>query len=294
MEAHLRQQLARIQTILCSNDADELLINGSRGSFMVSGSLSRSIEMPFSSVEAVAEFARELAWSQSLRLDPYHPATGGSVDEFQLRWHAVTSPLAQDEIIFSVRRHRFVDIDVSSFLMSGAQFKLIDVAIHNRLPMLIAGATGVGKTTFLVSLLKSYFLDARVIIMEALSEIPPLSPKWLRLSEAPAQASGKGAISLSHVGRECLRLRPDVLVVGEIRGTEAEIFFDMSQTGHGGSLATIHAGGLDEAKRRLMRLAGAAGQAVPEDFQILGIHLTKATGGGRPLVADVKILDVMS
>lgn len=287
MDANLRQNLARIGELLSKMNGDELLVNGSRGSFVSTRSGSIPCAMPFTSVDDAADFARELAWRQGLRLDPYYPSAGGSVAEFQLRWHAVIHPLAQDEIILSVRQHRFDGIDLTQFQCSEDHFEMIDRAINEQSPILIVGGTGAGKTTFLVSLLKKYFLESRVIVMESLAEIPAMSPSWLRMSEVPVHASGKGGFSLVQVGRECLRLRPDVLVIGEIRGPEAQIYFDMSQTGHGGCLATMHAGSLEQAARRLAHLAGRQDKS---ELGFLGIFLKKNMHTAQPIVQAVTIL----
>lgn len=279
MEPQLRQQMTQIHNLLHESNADELLVNGSRGTFLVDKIGATPIQPLFSTANEIADLARELAWCYGRRLDPYHPATGGSLDEWGLRWHAVINPVAQDEIIFSVRRHRFEQLNLDAFMPSDDTIRHLQDAVAQKRAILIAGATGVGKTTFLVSLLKAYFFEQRVVILEALSEIPPLSPKWLRMTEAPAQISGKGAVSLLEVGRECLRLRPDTLVVGEIRAQEASVFLDMSQTGHGGCLATIHGGTIEQAKRRLINLAGDAAKAVTKDFEILVVLLEKENGG---------------
>lgn len=288
MESQLRQQLEQIHNLLCVENADELLINGGRGCFLVSRFGITESPRVFTTTDEAADFARELAWQQGRRLDPYHPATGGSIDEWGLRWHAVINPVAQDEIILSVRRHRFEELDLTSFLTDPQKLNILQQSIHQRRPVLIAGATGVGKTTFLVSLLKQYFLNHRVVILESLSEIPSISPRWLRLAEVPAQISGKGAVSLLEVGRECLRLRPDVFVVGEIRGAEARVFIDMNQTGHGGCFATIHAGSVGQAMGRLKALAGDAMNSVEQDFEILVMLLERKNG--EPVVSQMEIM----
>lgn len=255
MEPHLRLQLARIDALLCENNGDELLINGPRGAFVTGRSGTSQCPSPFAETESAAEFARELAWGLGLRLDPYHPSAGGSISDFQMRWHAVINPVAQDEVILSVRKHRFDELSLDNFFIPSHFLSMIARSVHERRPLLIAGATGAGKTTFLVSILKEYFLQSRVVIIESLSEISAHSPSWIRLNEVPPSVSGKGGFSLSQVGRECLRLRPDVFTVGEIRGDEARIFYDVSQTGHGGALTTIHAGSVEQAMRRVVHLA---------------------------------------
>lgn len=289
MDATLRQDLARIGGLLSQMNGDELLINGSRGSFVTTRSTSIPCSMPFTSIDRAADFARELAWQQGLRLDPHCPSAGGSVAEFQFRWHAIIHPLAQDEIILSVRRHRFDEIELTTFHMSAAHLMSLEKAVLDRRPILIVGGTGAGKTTLLMSVLKKYFLDSRVIIMESLSEIPAISPSWLRMSEVPVQASGKGGVSLTQVGRECLRLRPDVLVIGEIRGPEAQIYFDMSQTGHGGCLATMHAGSLEQAAKRLIDLADRQATGAIE-LNILGIFIEKDGKTNLPTIQAVTSL----
>lgn len=268
---------------------EEVLINGTRGVFAASSAgLQRTT--PFSlGLDDISDVMRQIAWEKGLRLDVRSPACGGMIESLGIRWHAVISPVAQDEIIISFRKHHFRELSLESFsFLSPSHLQLIGEGIEAQLPILIAGSTGVGKTTFLLSLLKKWHLSRRVILIETISELPPLSDSWLRLTEASMQVSGDGAFSLEQIARETLRLRPEVFVVGELRGAEANVFLDLSLCGQGGCLATIHAGSTDGAMVRLKQMADKTAKSLPANWQAVVILLGR--NNGIVTVQDVKRL----
>ncbi len=271
--------------------ADEIVVNGARGGFMYGHFGVLRADLNDIPSESLLEAVCELAWSQGLRIDPNHPACGGIINQMNLRWHVVTRPVSEDEFVLTLRNLRAQFFDLRAFQIDPTFSSRLDDAIGNRHPILIAGATGVGKTSFLVALIKKYFLEKRIIIVESLSEIPLLSNSWIRLVESSAQVSGRGKFSLSAVAKETLRLRPDTLVVGELRGDEAAVFLDLSITGHGGCLSTIHASSPQLARERLKRLSGDAGRFFPEDIPIVIVQLAKTRDSDVTVtVTDVKAM----
>ncbi len=179
------------------------------------------------------------------------------------RLHAVLSPLAVDGPYVSIRLPARVPVELSAFAPPRVVDLLRDLVLRRRANVLVAGATGAGKTTLLSALLRLVEVRERVVILEEAAEILAEDRHVVRLETRRANGEGVGETTLAQLVRETLRMRPDRLVLGEVRGPEA---FDLVQalaTGHRGSLATIHAGDAADAVRRLEALALMAGVAVP-------------------------------
>jgi Flp pilus assembly CpaF family ATPase len=116
---------------------------------------------------------------------------------------------------------------------------------------LICGETGSGKSTFLSSLLNKYCRGEKVVILESLLELPLSSNLWMKFIERKTDIEGRGGIKLSSIMKETLRIRPDRIIVGEIRGDECLVFLDSINSGHSGGISTIHAGNIEQLKAKL-------------------------------------------
>lgn len=279
MQEKLTTFINSVFSLLEKESADEVVINGSRGTFVSGSAGFKAVPTITYDSENVSELACFLAWKQGLRLDAMSPSCGGMIENPSLRWHAVVSPVAQDGIVLSLRRHRFQELSLDAFRMtSETRFRLDDLMKHKR-SLLIVGATGSGKTTLLVSLLRAYHFERRVVIMESLAELPSVSSSWIRLTESAIKVTGGGAFSLLEVSREVMRLRPEVMVVGELRGGEAEVYLDMSLTGHGGCFATIHGGSTEAAMLRLKVMAPQMSKAMPSTWSLAVLYMEKNKDG---------------
>ncbi|MEN9834501.1 MAG: hypothetical protein RL011_694 [Pseudomonadota bacterium] len=240
---------------------DELLINGAGSACLVASGRLSLAEAPFKSVAELALWCQNWARRLGVRLDPVVGAAGGSFQGHSFRWHCVLPPIAPDGPLFSLRRHRFELLNLSSFRLTSEQLGLIKEAMVRRSNLLICGPTGCGKTTILASLLKEFAPDERVIIVESLPELPLPTPYSARLIERQANLEQIGAVSLERLLRESLRLRPDRLVVGEVRGPEAKVFCEALMSGHEGVMATIHAASPSDAMAKLSYLAGMSSRS---------------------------------
>lgn len=251
--------MSEIEARLAGPGVDELLFNGFAHGFLVRHGLLEEFATPFASDADLLDWLQELAEREGVRLDPVQGAAGGTLDEGRIRWHAVLPPLSRDGPLASFRRHRFDTLTVEDFAADDdgkATLASLRLAVARRRPLLIVGPTGAGKTTLLAALLQEVG-DDRIVVIEALPELPRFGPRTIRLAGRAAGLEGTGAVDLSRLVREALRLRPDRLVLGEIRGPEARAFLEMCGTGHGGVIATLHAGSVEEARERLVLLAGA-------------------------------------
>lgn len=236
---------------------DEVLINGCDQVLLLSGAKRRIESSPFSSTQSMIEACQNLAFSQNLRLDPLMPAAGGALEHAceHFRWHCVLPPVSRDGPLLSLRRHRLTVLDLKDFVTSFMITLLEDIAAEPG-PLLIAGPTGAGKTSLMMALLQRAACDRRVAILEQLAELPRLGPGWIRLQAQAADLGGEGAFSLSQSFDELLRLRPDRIVIGELRQKEeARALRRAVLAGHGSVWVTLHAGAPETLAARLADLA---------------------------------------
>jgi pilus assembly protein CpaF len=236
---------------------DEVLINGCDQVLLISGHLRRIESSPFSSTQSMIESCQNLAFSQNLRLDPLMPAAGGALawNDEHFRWHCVLPPVSRDGPLLSLRRHRLSMLDLKDFV-SSFMIGILDEVAAQPGPLLIAGPTGAGKTSLMMALLQRAAHDKRVAILEQLAELPRLGPGWIRLQAQAADLGGEGVFSLSQSFDELLRLRPDRIVIGELRQIEeARALRRAVLAGHGSVWVTLHASSPESLAARLADLA---------------------------------------
>jgi len=233
-----------------------------------------------------------------LRLDPASPAVDARLSDGS-RIHAMVPPASVDGPILAIRRFTeavssLEEMIESTSITAGGATILRDL-VAGRCNIIVCGATGSGKTTLLNVLAHEIPFDERVVTIEDAAELRLPGPV-VRLESRPANAEGVGAISQRRLLRHALRLRPDRIIVGEVRGDEA---FDMIQalsTGHEGSMSTVHAGSPDEALWRVETLALLEPAATPETVgrQIKSVvHAVVVVGRrlGRRVVRGIWTLD---
>ena len=206
-------------------------------------------------LEDVTEFLSELAWESKTRIDPYRPFAGGVIAAMPWRWHAIISPLSPDGPLVVLRRLSFDEIGLDQFKFENFLPHDFLNWINKGISIIFYGATGSGKTTLLVAVLREFFINTRLGIAEALPEIPLTSNRWFRLVEVAKDTGGRGGVDFTRVVAEMMRLSPQRLVMGELRGEEAAMLLDFASTGHGGVMTTMHAGTIDDARTRFTRLA---------------------------------------
>jgi pilus assembly protein CpaF len=274
----------QLYSILNESNAEEILVNGSRGAFLVHPS---SGHLPFKlnlKIDEMVDACQMLAFEQSRRLDATQPFCGGDIPTLNLRWHAVIPPATSDEILLSIRKMNLQVLELSAFKYSDQALNDITQTVTSSGFIVIGGATGSGKTSFLLSLLKHFYFQSRVLILESIPEIPCLSPSWARLNSVSQHVNGRGSVSLSQLAKECLRLRPDVFVIGEIRGDEALVLKELLNTGTQACLTTIHSSNHHASIRRLRALSGCTGESSTVDLSNCMISLNRPHLRTPPLV----------
>lgn len=268
--------LGPIEVLLRDPQVSDVLVNGD-GAIWVerAGSLERT-DVRFAGPQAVVAAVERVITPLGLRIDRASPAVDARLRDGS-RLHAIVPPAAVDGPILTVRRFTAAVSDLDDLVGRGGVSvngaKVLRSLVRDRRNVIVCGSTGAGKTTLLNTLSREIPSEQRVVTVEDAAELA-LHGHVVRLEGRPPNTEGHGAISQRELLRHALRLRPDRIVVGEVRGPEA---FDMLQamsTGHDGSMSTIHASGAAEALWRLETLALAA--KVPASAESIGRQVREA------------------
>ena len=183
------------------------------------------------------------------------------------RVNAIIPPLALDGPAMSVRRFGAKPLQLEDLIRYGAfptaVMDFLSAAVQARCNVLISGGTGSGKTTLLNCLSRYISSDERVITIEDAAELQLQQPHVVRLETRPANIEGKGEVTQRDLVKNCLRMRPDRIIIGEVRGGEALDMLQAMNTGHEGSMTTIHANNTRDALNRLEVMIAMAGYDIP-------------------------------
>ena len=198
-----------------------------------------------------------------MRLDRSSPIADARLADGS-RVHAVLPPLAPDGPCLTIRRFAARPVELDAFGVGEAGEAFLRAAVQGGWNLLVAGATSAGKTTLLNALSAAIDAGERIVTIEETAELRLAQPHVVRLEARPANAEGAGAIGVRDLVRCALRMRPDRIVVGEVRGGEALDMLQALNTGHDGSLSTVHANGPADALSRLETLVLLAGVALAD------------------------------
>jgi pilus assembly protein CpaF len=274
IECELRDESGIEEIIFCNQRSIEIHADGSL----------KSGERGYTSAR-LTEIIRHLAKAQDSRIDPLYPTAGGQLGEDAHRWHALIPPAVDGGPLLSIRRSKLSQIDLEQFEWGSDADELANAMVGAE-PILICGQAGSGKTSLLTAILHEHCQSRRAILIEQYPEIPILSHYWTRLIEKPPGLDGLGKLSLEFLIKEAFRLRPDVLVFGEIRGKEAADFAKAALSGHQ-TLATIHAASPADAKRRLAALVPPSMKDYCLNMKVRVLFVTRS--GRRRQIAMEKI-----
>jgi pilus assembly protein CpaF len=217
------------------------------------------------------------------------------------RVNAVIPPLALDGPMLSIRRFMVMRPTIDEILSRGTltpeMAEVMQAIVRGRLNVLISGGTGSGKTT-LLNILSAYLdLEERIITVEDAAELQLQKRNVCRLETRPPNIEGKGEITQRELVRNALRMRPDRIIVGEVRGSEVMDMFQAMNTGHEGSMTTVHANSPRDALLRLETMVSLAGYQIPQkalrhlissSLDVI-IHLARHTDGVRRVISFSEI-----
>lgn len=232
-------------------EIDEILIDGGRNLWLLRGHRRERLPSPFVDLSDLRQRVLDLARASGVRLDPVIGAAGGSLDNGAFRWHCILPPMAPDGPLLSVRRHRFDRLSLADFDVPTSLLADIKTALLDGSHMIFAGPTGSGKSSFMAALLRLLPIEERIFIIESVPELSSTSLGAVRLTPRAANREEIGGFSLDRLLAETLRMLPDRIVIGEVRGQEAPVLLDAMRSGHRGLMTTMHASSADEVIARI-------------------------------------------
>ncbi|WP_299530242.1 TadA family conjugal transfer-associated ATPase [uncultured Streptomyces sp.] len=253
----------------------------------------------FADAAAVRRLAQRLAAVAGRRLDDARPWVDARLPD-GTRMHAVLPPVAVGCTCLSLRVVRPRAFTLAELVAAGTVppdgDRLLRALVEARVSYLVSGGTGAGKTTLLSSMLGTVGAGERIVLAEDSAELRPDHPHVVRLESRPANQEGAGRVTLRDLVRQALRMRPDRLVVGEVRGAEVSELLAALNTGHEGGCGTVHANAAGHVPARLEALGTAAGlDRIAVHSQLAAalsvvIHLIRTSSGHRR-VAEVHVLE---
>jgi pilus assembly protein CpaF len=273
----------------------DILINGPKTVYVErQGRLERT-DVVFNDDRHLLQIIQRIVNRVGRRVDETTPMVDARLPDGS-RVNAIIPPLALDGALVSIRRFGASPLLIPSLLANKSvtqdMVRFLGACINARINILISGGTGSGKTTLLNALSSYIPHDERVATIEDAAELKLQQPHAVRMETRPANIEGEGEVTTRDLVRNALRMRPDRIIVGECRGAEALDMLQAMNTGHDGSLTTIHANETRDALSRLEMMVGMAGFDLPiwiirrqiaSAIQIV-VQVARLTGGSRKVV----------
>jgi pilus assembly protein CpaF len=254
--------LGPLDDLMHDQAVEDILINGYQSVFVSRRGILQKQVLGFTDNHHLLRIIQRVLAPLGRRLDESTPMVDARLPGGG-RLNAVIAPLSLDGPLISIRKFRKDPYDMDDLVRMGSMDKamadLLNLVVRERCNVLISGGTGSGKTS-LLNAMASFIPEAeRVVTIEDAAELSLHHPHVVRMESRPAGLDGQGAITIRDLLRNSLRMRPDRIVIGEVRGAEVIEMLQAMNTGHDGSMATIHASSPRECLYRLEMLAGFAG-----------------------------------
>ncbi len=281
-----------LEPLLADPRITDVLVNGHTQVFIDRGDGLAPVTSPFPDEASVRRLAQRLAATGGRRLDDASPWVDLRLRD-GTRLHAVLAPVARPGTVISLRVPARRALPLAELRARGTLTELGASLLHDlvaaRVAFLVTGGTGSGKTTLLAALLSVVDPGERIVLVEDASELRPDHPHVVGLEGRPVNVEGTGGITMRDLVRQALRMRPDRLVVGEVRGAEVVDLLAALNTGHEGGCGTLHANSPADVPARLEALGVAAGLSrdavhsqVSAALQVV-VHLVRGRDGIRRL-----------
>jgi pilus assembly protein CpaF len=293
--------LGPLEELLADPAVEEVMVNGHERIYVERAGRIEPADVRFESEQTLRDAIERILTPLGRRVDELSPMADARLEDGS-RVHVVIPPLAVDGPSMSIRRFSSVRPGPRELVELGTITEelhdQLSAAVVARRSILVSGGTGSGKTTLLNAL--SAFIDPseRVITIEDAAELRLRQPHVVRLESRPANVEGRGRVTIRELLRGALRMRPDRIVIGEVRGGEALDLLMALNTGHEGALSTVHANSPEDALRRVETLALMAGVGLPHEAirEQLGrgldlvIHLARLSDGCRRVVEVAEVV----
>ncbi|WP_078900534.1 TadA family conjugal transfer-associated ATPase [Streptomyces sp. SBT349] len=289
-----------LQPLLAEPEVTDVLVNGPTEVWVDRGRGLERAEVRFPDTAAIRRLAQRLAAAAGRRLDDASPWADARLAD-GTRMHAVLPPVVVGSPCLSLRVVRPRAFTMAELIEAGTLppggDRLMRALLAARLSFLITGGTGSGKSTLLATLLGLVGAEERIVLVEDSAELRPSHPHVVRLETRPANQEGTGRVTLHDLVRQALRMRPDRLVVGEVRGAEVTELLGALNTGHDGGCGTLHANAAADTPARLEALGSTAGlprTALHSQLAAalsLVLHLVRDRGTGQRRLAEIHVLE---
>jgi pilus assembly protein CpaF len=289
----LRRELlgaGRLDPLLRNPSITDVLVNAPDSVWIDDGSGLIRSDIRFTGEDEVRRLAQRLAASAGRRLDEASPFVDARLAN-GARLHAVIPPLSSEGTAISIRIPRSAGFTLHELCESGSatatMAELLAEMIDARMSFVISGGTGAGKTTVLGALLSRLDDQERLVLVEDSAELNPDCGHVVRMQARTANVEGAGVITMRDLVRQSLRMRPDRICVGEVRGAEVVELLTALNTGHEGGCGTVHANSADDVPARLEALALMAGLDRPAVHSLICagldcvVHVERVPGGQR-------------
>lgn len=291
-----------LEPLLADPTIDEIMVNGHTAVWIERGGVVVPTEVAFESASELEDLIERMIAPLGRRVDEASPICDARLPDGS-RVNVVIPPLSLGGPVLTIRRFRHSHFDPGALVANGTLSQrahdLLAHAVERRLSLLVSGGTGSGKTTTLNALSAFIPEHERIVTIEDAAELRLRQGHVVRLESRPANLEGSGEVTIRSLVRTALRMRPDRIVVGEVRGGEALDMLAAMTTGHDGSLTTVHANSPAGALDRVQTLALMAGVDVPHEAVRrmaaaaidLVVHQSRVAGGRRRIAAIAELID---
>jgi pilus assembly protein CpaF len=260
--------LGPLEDLLADPRVEEVMVNGPERVYVERAGTIEATDVSFESEEALRNAIERILSPLGRRIDELSPMVDARLGDGS-RVNVVIPPLSIDGPVVSIRRFGTrrpgPDELVELGTLSPAGRERLEDAVAGRRSILISGGTGSGKTTLLNAISSFIAPRERVVTIEDAAELRLQQPHVVRLESRPASVEGRGEVTIRDLLRNALRMRPDRIVIGEVRGAEALDLLTALNTGHDGALSTVHANSPADAIARIETLALMAGVGLPHE-----------------------------
>lgn len=286
----------RLQSLVRSGISD-ILVNGPNSVWVDSADGLQRAEVEFDSESEIRELAFRLALQAGRRLDDAQPFVDGLLPD-GVRLQAAIPPIALTGAVISLRLPTVSQVPISVWLEGWEANAELAAVLEGKSTFVVSGLTGAGKTTFLRSVIQAWPTTRRVVCLEDVAELNLRMANVISLQGRQANSEDRGEVPLSALVRHSLRMRPDSLVVGEVRGPEVVEWLLAVSSGHSGSAMTVHASSPIGAINRLLLLCEIAGiartaavAAIRDNVDVI-VHCAR-NPEGRRLVAIERVVELL-
>jgi pilus assembly protein CpaF len=308
-----------LQPLLARDDIADIMVNGSNRIFIEVAGKVRETNIRFRDHTQLLNVCQRIVSQVGRRVDESSPICDARLPDGS-RVNVITTPLSIDGTTLTIRKFKKDKLTLDQLMELGAisppGAEILRIIGRVRCNVLISGGTGSGKTTMLNCLTRYIDRDERVITCEDAAELQLQQPHVVRLETRPPNLEGEGEVTMRELVRNCLRMRPERIIVGEVRGVEAFDLLQAMNTGHDGSMGTVHANSPRDALARLESMIMMGGFSLPSktiremicsaldviiqtqrlrDGSRRVTHITEVLGmeGEVPITQDILVYDIL-